>query len=1591
MTTDESDLGANWGQGLQIDESILPGFDISLSIKALKEVCQYGNRYARTVAGVVGYRQTQGNIFHGFISDTTATKWVETPTPYSVCGLGDLGQLVALNKMFQSLQERFQPKQTNLKADELKFKQGNSNMGAQFAPEDLGNAHPKISDPTHSFPNPAFDRVREIIDKDVREVERNELIAEVNSTSFEANLRKCAVTNPDNPLDSVISVLSVISADPHTLVNQLKIEADGGNQICTLVMGLLTSHKSRDAIANGIKTEEDAQELAEACTNFLNKTWLDSPTMRPFDAGIGDQKHVLTYNQERLRALAVSVTAMAEVLTMLGQVDGIDPSAKEAAQKALENILDRLNEEVLFKNVKNETPEAAAARKQIAQLKLYIASQQSKLVGGSQHLSAKWSANVIASLAECGDKTSGSLEFLDNLIGAELSRFRSEFAIGFSKHAAEDNGFFIQHTGSAAMDIIKHSHQPPETASASLAADQKKRPEVNYESSSQERAIKWNAAGMRLCEHTADGEEIICDLINGTSDITGKVQSNSNIDTLIDNERLCDEVCAYLGIKKDETVKCEKEGDITKIIPTSGLHKGKEFSIIAGNPPMFKNKDGHQLMTIAPEHMNHHLFKDHFCWGWQEVDGGKDCYEFCKHTGGQEVAYHAIKEVQTGSIKFAAGRPEKSEIESDKEIKFLNIGEIPGLSHLSKSGLSLDAIFNQQDETIELTALQHHGEPIKLKQEGGKWVLASNPNMQLITHAQFTDLLQGERQDGLGGTSTAGIENPMGYLGESRYLVFKESTTSLTSRNLLFLIPEEVKDEEEAKNLFDDKGEGKVNKDSPYGIFGRAEPSKPYFNEATLAVQSHFLRWSMDKVGRYSEFAIQESDNKAIAHTAITLIARAMREKNYAQALGFLNAIPKGLQLGKGAEDDTIRRMFFDIIRDDFDNTPEVATMHMQLFLKWFQMDTKVTESVWRFIADYNKSLPAGTQQISEEIFSKLIRDKFVRACRDEAFYSQSLALTSLQKQALLEKLPDDVFIKCDKYHWAVAKVLNEANRWREGQKEIVSAIIAKPVDMEPVSVVTRNKASEANVSDGERSAFSALRKHFAQLDPRPTQTKGDTLLDGEEQSSPFTFLGTEQRGESEGAILKGEFDRYDQEIDEGRKKALEETGFIPENAKLADTTRTDSVQKALEECDSELTQQKNDALEKLQELYKGIFSTHISAGEISRDNMMPVLVELMLNRGKPAVEAGEGSVTLDFPAQKMQVKMSRAQYKEFLETTRSYLLTTSILKKNELIKARLEELQGLQAKLTDNPVDGSLIAQTRAAYLALNREIAAQKELCGPDEPDKDFYGEVAEVVGGGITRDELMVYEVLSGIRPYVKQAELLKNLFEGKTKAFQLIMGGGKTAVLLSLFCFYISRQESMSVPVILSHASQFESVVGNVGEYQRSRFNQDIMLLDVSREQLKDVDQLKKILENLQTAKAKHQVIVAKTSLLNVLQLTFQELCNPSDRIKELQSQIGALSAQLKLVEQAKTDAQDDQIVRLENQQDVLGKKIDKLKEELEGLQGQKGEEKFELLRDILRFFKEETTGIFDEADMNLNVMEEVNFPSGHEKPMSNTQR
>jgi len=137
-----------------------------------------------------------------------------------------------------------------------------------------------------------------------------------------------------------------------------------------------------------------------------------------------------------------------------------------------------------------------------------------------------------------------------------------------------------------------------------------------------------------------------------------------------------------------------------------------------------------------------------------------------------------------GNLQFYRGKIEPGkELDPENAVKFLDISEVGGLSSLSEGGLSLDGIYSRKDGVpiIEFTSFQHHGEPIRLRQKDGKWVLVSDPNM-----------------------SSGSIDNSLGYSGAGNYLVFQEKTGSLISRNFMFLIPEEVRDAAAVKSLLSD-------------------------------------------------------------------------------------------------------------------------------------------------------------------------------------------------------------------------------------------------------------------------------------------------------------------------------------------------------------------------------------------------------------------------------------------------------------------------------------------------------------------------------------------------------------------------------------------------------------------------------------------------------------------------------------------------------------------------------------------------------------------------------------------------------------------
>jgi phosphate-selective porin len=71
------------------------------------------------------------------------------------------------------------------------------------------------------------------------------------------------------------------------------------------------------------------------------------------------------------------------------------------------------------------------------------------------------------------------------------------------------------------------------------------------------------------------------------------------------------------------------------------------------------------------------------------------------------------------------------------------------------------------------------------------------------------------------------------------------------------------------------------------------------------------------------------------------------------------------------------------------------------------------------------------------------------------------------------------------------------------------------------------------------------------------------------------TFL-SRKKMQTESYALKGEFERGNREIGEGRKKALEEDAFITKDEQLGNTGVTEEIGKMREDCRAVFTEKQN-------------------------------------------------------------------------------------------------------------------------------------------------------------------------------------------------------------------------------------------------------------------------------------------------------------------------------------------------------------------------------------------------------------------------------
>ncbi|NGX41969.1 MAG: hypothetical protein K940chlam7_00243 [Chlamydiae bacterium] len=206
-----------------------------------------------------------------------------------------------------------------------------------------------------------------------------------------------------------------------------------------------------------------------------------------------------------------------------------------------------------------------------------------------------------------------------------------------------------------------------------------------------------------------------------------------------------------------------------------------------------------------------------------------------------------------------------------------------------------------------------------------------------------------------------------------------------------------------------------------------------------------------------------------------------------------------------------------------------------------------------------------------------------------------------------------------------------------------------------------------------------------------------------------------------------------------------------------------------------------------------------------------------------------------------------------------------------------------------------------------------------------------------------QVLLFEFLSGLTIRPIQAKIIRDVFgklfntsEGDAVlgvVFQLIMGGGKTSVILSILLEMISDEGK--VPLFLCHHSQYSSVLGNLKHFQKSRFGKDIVPVVYTRQQMGSIEVLKHILKTFRKAKQVKNPIIMPTPMLQSLQLELEStvadyhLCEVVDEGRNLYGRISTMI-------------------------------------------------------DILRFIQSDCLGVFDEVDINLSILLGVHFPKGLKK-------
>ena len=294
---------------------------------------------------------------------------------------------------------------------------------------------------------------------------------------------------------------------------------------------------------------------------------------------------------------------------------------------------------------------------------------------------------------------------------------------------------------------------------------------------------------------------------------------------------------------------------------------------------------------------------------------------------------------------------------------------------------------------------------------------------------------------------------------------------------------------------------------------------------------------------------------------------------------------------------------------------------------------------------------------------------------------------------------------------------------------------------------------------------------------------------------------------------------------------------------------------------------------------------------------------------------------------------LSNQAINEIYQQTLEFMLNSSTLQQVKKAQGFLKKWETTHQKATDSKIDNeikTLNAEADAYWQQAVEILTAERAYpCGTWQ---QMQGNVYN-----------LFFEYKTELRIRQVQIDLLRKIMEGQTSGheelsnliFQLIMGGGKTSVILSVLLDLISEQPNR-LAILVLHPSQFDAVLGNVQKYQKDRFNKELVAVDYTREQLNKLSNVKRLYEKVKTGQKDRNGIAMKSTLPQVLLLELRKIA---------------------------ADLRDKKITDDDRATEI---------------------ERLQFLGRTLLLFIEEGVFLTDEVDMVLSIIQVLNFPKGEKQ-------